>query len=287
MGGNLFKDLCKPITLEDAQKIVPEIIEKIKEKFPEKIILPIGSCGLKEISSDIDIAIKTDTIKELKDIIEKVFDQSTYIMESLYIVSIPYKYGNDKYVSVDFIQMKDIRYTYFRYKSPNYLKGGSKYKVGTKIMMVGDLLRLSPIFQQNMPENCYAWMDYSPIGLYRNIYNEKEGTYVKQFITTDPEFIMNCIFKENGDYSDFYSVETLWKAIHEKPLIGGEEMLKNFELSFFVNCYRKCWEEQVNPKDFNIKYWTLEELYKEMEKQIPVRKANEFIDKMLNENPKH
>lgn len=283
MGGNLFKEKCEPIILKDVVTVVPEIIEKIKKEFPEKIILPVGSAGFKETSSDIDIAVECSSIDDLKDIIKASFDADLYTMESFYIVAIPFKYkssdGNEKYVSVDFIQMRNPIYTHFRYKSPNYLKDESKYKVGTKIMMVGDLLRLSPACQKDLPTNCSAWMDYSPIGLYQNFFNKKDiSCYVRRFLTDEPQEIVNLIIKEGGQLCDFDTVESIWKAIHEKPLTGGEKMLKDFELSFFVNCYRKSWEAQVNPKDFDIRYWTLDEIYKEMEKQIPVRQANKLLD---------
>lgn len=283
MGGNLFRDKCTPITLEDANIVVDEIITKIKEKYPDEVILPVGSAGYKEFSSDLDIAVLSSSIDNLKKIITSVFGDDIYIAESLYIVSIPYKYnsnGKEKYVSIDFIQMVNVDYTYFRYKSPNYLKGESKYKVCTKIMLVGDLLRVSPSRRFELEKNQEAWMDYSPIGLYRYVYETTgdSGLYYKQFISLDVDEIMRMIFKE-PKREWFDTVESLWEALHMQEVIS-QDMVKEIEISFFVNCYRKTWEAQVNPKDFRLTYWTLEEVYSEMEKQLPIRVANQYLDKL-------
>ena len=283
MGGNLFKDKCTSITLEDANIVVDEVITKIKEKYPDRVVLPVGSAGFKEVSSDIDIAIQSNSIEDLKELVHNVFGEDTYMMSALYIVSIPYKYiinSEEKWVSIDFIQMVDTDYTYFRYKSPDYLKGESKYKVGTKIMLVGDLLRLSPIRLYGLDPSEEAWMDYSPIGLYRYVVPRMNPSdcLLKQFMTLDVDTIMRMIFKD-PKREWFDSVETLWEALHTQEVVSID-MVKEIEISFFVNCYRKTWEEQVNPKDFLLVHWRLEDVYKEMEKQMSIRAANAYLDKV-------
>lgn len=284
MGGSLFKEICTSISLEDAHIVVDEIITKIKEKFPDKRILPVGSAGFKEVSSDIDIAIEAASITDLKYTIENVFGKNLYIMEALYIVSMPYKYikdGEEKWVSVDFIQMVDLYYTRFRYKSPNYLNGGSKYKVGTKIMLVGDLIRLSPVRLTNLRKDQDAWMDYSPIGLYRYVLDKKsqDTFYYKQFITLDPEVIMKMIFK-NPKEEWFDSVESIWNALHTEEVVD-KEMVRQIEASFFVNCYRKSWEALVHPENFRLDYWTVDEIKEMMAEQAEIRKANQYLDEIL------
>lgn len=284
MGGNLFKDKCTPISLENAHIVVDEIIRKIKEKFPDLIILPVGSAGFKKESSDLDIAVLSSSIDSLEKIVKSVFGDDVYTMRALYIISMPYKYVVDRkelYVSVDFIQMVDPQYTYFRYKSPNYLKGESKYKVGTKIMLVGDLLRLSPARLCQLNKDEEAWMDYSPIGLYRHVYKtgEVSNCYYKQFITLDIDEIMNMIFK-NPKVEWFDTVESIWEALHTQEVIS-KEMVKQIELSFFVNCYRKTWEEQVRPEDFRLDYWTLDQVKNALKEQEPVRRANQYLDSLI------
>ena len=278
MGGNLFKDKCAPVMVHEAERIVDEVITKIHSKWPNKTILPVGSAGFKAVLSDIDIAIEAKSLKELKGIITSVFGDDVYMMEALYIISIPYQYRPNEWVSIDFIQMVDVDYTYFRYKSPNYLKGESKYKVGTKIMLVGDLLRLSPDRLTNLEPNQEGWMDYSPIGLYRYVYlkNNVSSYYYKQFITTDVDAITGMIFKD-PKREDFDTVESIWKALHTKEL-KGPEMLKMIEASFFVNCYRKSWEALVHPEDFELSCWTVDEINSMLAQETEIRKANQLLD---------
>lgn len=287
MSGNLFKDKCTSILLKDAHRVVDEVITKIREKFPQKIVMPVGSAGFKEESSDLDIAVEAISIDELKSVVTTVFGHTPYMMEALYIVSIPYKYmsnGQEKFVSIDFIQMIDAQYTHFRYKSPNYLEGESKYKVGTKIMLVGDLLRISPLRLKGLDANEEAWMDYAPIGLYRYVHLKPfiiSSYYYKQFVTIDKNEVMRMIFKVPKE-EWFNSVESIWDALHTQEVVD-KEMVKQIEASFFVNCYRKSWEAQVQPEDFRLDYWTVNQIRDLMKKESTIRKANQYLDKVIND----
>ena len=87
---------------------------------------------------------------------------------------------------------------------------------------------------------------------------------------------MEMIFKDPKT-EWFNSVESIWEALHTQEVVD-KEMVKEIEVSYFVNCYRKTWEEQVKPEDFRLDYWTLDQVKKIMSEQEEVRKANLILD---------
>ena len=262
------------------------------DKYPNTEYCCIGSIGKKkdgEYNGDIDIAVKADNIENLEKIINDVFGYTeTVTSKSYYIVSIKYPYqdilDNDKikFAAVDFMLMKDKEYTEFRYYCPDYRKNESKYKVGVKIMWANTILnhcnkeRLNGV---NEEEGECGSLRFVPDGLWQTIFKPSENFKVisKNFITTDVDKIVNMVF-DDGDRSHFNSVETLWEGIHSEHYKYPEE-LKSLELSLMTNSYRKSWDEQINPRDFNFKYWTcnrIEEIFEYYKKE---KMINKLLDK--------
>ncbi len=267
MSGQLFNKTCAPIEASIAPYIQQSIINEILDIYPQLTIIPIGSVGKKnDYNSDIDIAIVTHDVDYLREIISTVFDYTESVtLESLYIVSIkyPYKINNEiKYVQCDFMNVWDTEYTKFRYYCPNYIKEESKYKVGQKIMFATMILNhCKQLLIRN--EHTVSNFLFEPTGLFHRIIDLSKQTYTQNLVTLKPDVIATMCFSD-GNTSHFNSVETLWDAIHSDVYKYPEEV-KIIERNFFVNCYRKGWTN-IFPEDFKLQYWTVEQIYEELNK---------------------
>lgn len=287
MSGKLFKQ-AEPILASISPIIQENIINEIKDIFPNIDCLPIGSVGKRnddDYNGDIDIAIKCKDIETLKKIVETVFNyvEDTIINESLYIISIKYPYSvnddNIKYVQVDFMNIWDIEYTKFRYYCPDYRKNESKYKVGQKIMFANMILNHTKEKYHGLENDCFAKFDFRPTALFRYYMSKKDNIIHEQFITFNVNTIVNMCFNDNNK-SHFNSIETLWDAIHSKSYKYPEE-LKDLEFNFFINCWKKGWTNIV-PENFNLKYWTNEQIWEGINKQSKINKVNNIICNLSN-----
>ena len=285
MSGRLFPNFCEPISADIAPYIQQAIIDEIHEIYPNVTIVPVGSVGKKpEFNSDIDIAVVCTDINQLREIISCVFDYTDAItIESLYIISIkyPYKINNEiKYVQCDFINVWNVDYTNFRYYCPNYINNESKYKVGQKIMFATMVLNHCNDLKNNgCEENQYGKYIFAPTGLFHRIYDMNKEIYTETFVTTNVQKIVDMCFTD-GDKSHFNSVETLWEAIHSDKYKYPEEV-KSLERNFFVNCWRKGWENIV-PEDFKLQYWSNEEIWNIINKQQHINKINNIFAKVAD-----
>jgi hypothetical protein len=287
MSGKLF-DKTGPIRAFLAPTVQNSIIQEIHDIYPDLVCVPIGSVGKRndnEYNGDIDVAIKCKDVETLRSIIETVFDyiEDTIVTESLYIVSIkyPYQLGEEpiQFVQVDFMNIWDEDYTRFRYYCPDYRKNESRYKVGQKIMFATMLLNHTQDKHDGLEDGCLSKFDFRPTALFRYWTNPKDDLLHEQYITTDVDKIVNMCFKD-GDRNHFNSIETLWEAIHTDNFKYPEEV-KSIEHNFFVNCWRKGWENIV-PEDFNIQYWSNEEIWESINKQAKINKINNIFCKLAN-----
>lgn len=294
MSGNLFqkdKLKAKPIKSEIAPLLQQLVIKELLSQYPDLEYACIGSIGKKkdgEYNGDIDIAIKCDTIEELEKMIKSVFNYTeTVTSKSLYIVSMKYPYKDIlddnklKFAAVDFMMMKDKRYTEFRYWCPDYRKDESRYKVGVKIMWTSTILnhtkdRLEGV---ELDKGYNASLRFVPTGLYRTVFKSNNFHVVRdEFVTTDVDKIVNMVF-DDGDASHFNSVETLWEGIHG-PHYRYPEEVSQLEASLMINSYRKSWGDMVNPRDFMFQHWTYEEIDKMLIPYKNEKKLNTLLDKI-------
>lgn len=287
MSGNLsFNVKCEPVEAKYAPLIQQQIINELKDCYKNIELLPIGSVGHKkddDFNGDIDIAVKCDTIDNLYQLIYGAFSYLDIIkIESYYIVSIafPYQLDDDpiKYVQCDFMLMWDKDYTQFRYRCPDYKNNESNYKVGAKIMFTNMVINhcIKERYENLPNENSTAKFDFRPTALYRTIYNLKDSTYAHQLYTLDVNKIVNMCFKD-GNRNHFNSVETLWDAIHSDAYRYPEEV-KILEKNWFVNCWRKGWTSVV-PENFNLSYWTNDEIWEFINEQDEINKINQFVQR--------
>jgi hypothetical protein len=126
---------------------------------------------------------------------------------------------------------------------------------------------------------CFAKFDFRPTALFRYYMSKKDNIIHEQFITFNVNTIVNMCFNDNNK-SHFNSIETLWDAIHSKSYKYPEE-LKDLEFNFFINCWKKGWTNIV-PENFNLKYWTNEQIWEGINKQSKINKVNNIICNLSN-----
>lgn len=285
MSGRIFSNKCEPILSEVAPQVQEQIISLLHNEYPKLICLPLGSVGkkpLNEYNGDIDIAIKCQDVEQLEKIVSSTFwflDDCVKV-ESYYIVSIAYPYQingeeNIRYVQCDFILMWDEEYTKFRYYCPNYINNESRYKTGAKIMFANMILNHTPERYNGIDDGMTAKFDFRPNALYRFVCDIKNKRYYDEFITTSVDKIVNMCFTD-GDKNHFNTVETLWEAIHSDVFTAPYEV-KSIEKNWFINCWRKGWTSIV-PENFNLTYWTSEEIWQFIKKQEKINKINQLFD---------
>lgn len=282
MGGKLFD--VQPISAAIAPYVQQAIIDELHSVYPDLECLTIGSVGKKkdeDFNSDIDRAIKCDTIDHLEQIVNTVFDYTeSAVKESLYIVSIkyPYSVGHQLYfVQCDFMLMHDKDYTAFRYYCPNYRNNESKYRVGAKIMFANMILNHVTGIRKDIADKQYiVKADFTPIGLYRYIIDKENNRYREEFITTDVNKICAMCFAD-ADPKHFDSVESLWDAIHS-PIFADPNEVKTLERNWFINCWRKGWTSIV-PEDFKIQYWTNDQIWGFINQQKIINNVNRIFAK--------
>jgi hypothetical protein len=284
MGNNLFNKTCDKIESNIAPIVQQNIINEILDVYPNLTIIPVGSVGKKsDYNSDIDIAIVTYDIDHLREIISNVFDYTESItIESLYIISIKYPYlinNTIKYVQCDFINVWNVEYTKFRYYCPDYTKNESKYKVGQKIMFAHMIINHTKERNENIKNNQYGRFLFNPTALYKRIVDTSESKYIDKVYTMDPYKIANMCFND-GDISHFNSIETLWEGIHSDNYKYPEEV-KNIERNFFINCYKKGWNN-ITPEDFKLQYWTNDEILYFISEQKYINKINNIFAKVAD-----
>ena len=291
MSGNLFKKSeFKPGPIEAglAVEVQNEIIRKLKARCSNEVI-PIGSVGHKNTpSGDIDIAVKIGSVEELEELVKSTFGVEMYVSKTISVVSMNYPYldnGVEKRVSVDFMQVLSIPYTRFRYYCPDYTRGESKYKVGTKIMFAGSIISICCASEMlGLDKDCRIETEFNADALWVNYYYKTgvadEYIWKREMLSMDPVEIAGLLFKDS-DPARFNSVETLWESVHSGAFKYPSE-LKFIERSLFVNSYRKGWEEQVKPEDFKCDYWTLDEMNEELKKVATLRGINMNHEKFLH-----
>lgn len=287
MSGRLFQEgehKAEKISAKVAPMVQNEIIGLLHKKHPEVYAFGIGSVGKKnddDYNGDIDIAVVTNGIENLEFIIRDTFGDANVVnYKTLYIIAMNHRYviGNEeKWVSVDFILSYNSDYTRFRYFCPNYRKGESRYKVGTKIMFANMILNhCMKEKTEGLKEGDAPIFNFTPIGLFKTVWHTKTGELEKYFISEDPGEITRMAFKTRGT-DVFNSVETIWEAIHSDDFKYPEEVRK-IEVNFFVNSYKKYWEEQVKPEDFDLADDVIDEINNKIKKESLLRKINQILD---------
>lgn len=253
-GGNAISN-ATPIPADIAPLVYKEVEEKVKAIFKGEIA-PIGSLGKKmddDFNGDIDIVIDIPTKDELGAVLDKVFsDYEINKKTGPSIISVGYPFninGKSGVAQIDFMIVKNMNWAKFRYSSPDFKKGESKYKAAVKNMFLSIVVSEIPVkdaeneyFDSGEVQRKWKYT-FNTEGVFKQLldYTGKNGKPLKNpkklkefetLITNDPLNCAKFIFGDKADLKDFTSVETLWKAVHTK-FSFGYDIVKKIEDRFF------------------------------------------------------
>ncbi len=268
-----------PIPAYITPLVYKEIEDKV-HKWNSKINLaPLGSIGKKfddQFNGDIDIAIDIPNREELLDMVKTVFpDCEINPMTTPKIVSIGYPYdkeGKKGVAQTDFMFTDNIDWAKWRFSSPDFKKGESKYKAAAKVYLIMHIISCIPVkdakdeyFDDGMPKKKWRYT-FNQEGVFKYLANHigKKGNFVKtpkqefkELVSNDPMNVMRFVFGENDvDPKWFNSAEALWKAIHSDKWPWGDKVLENVEKRYYMEYINdpKC-EAPVKAEDFPCKFY--------------------------------
>lgn len=213
----------------------------------------LGSVGKKktgDFNGDIDIAVEFDR-GQFENVLKKAFPDAEYAKSSLpNIISINYPYdynGTIMYAQVDFMIVEDIEWAMFIYNSPDYTKNESQYKAALRNHLISIMVSEIPVEEQPQVNDngdvetkwkhslnfafgvTKQFLDYrGKNGLLKNPKRIKE---MEQIITKNKKDFINLLF-DGGNDSDFNSLESIWKALHNK--YKYPQKIKDIEERFFT-----------------------------------------------------
>ena len=235
------------------------LYEKIKYRLVSKqsdlkdhmeVLGSVGKKKLGDFNGDIDIAVEYDRSK-FENILKMAYPNAMYAKSSMpNIISInyPYKYeGNTMYAQVDFMIVDDLEWATFIYSSPNFMEDESRYKAALRNHLLGIMISEIPTEEQpqfnDLGEVETKWkyslnfafgvtkqfLDFrGKNGLLKNPKKIKE---FEQVVTKNKKAFIDLLFKDGSD-ADFKSLETVWKALHDKYKYPRK--IKDIEQRFFV-----------------------------------------------------
>lgn len=253
-GGNAVT--ANPIPAKIAPKVYKEVEDKLLKYDSSIKIAPLGSLGKKkdeDFNGDIDVAVEIDR-PTLEDIIKHVFDGYEVNWKTMGdIISISYPYNIDGYsgnAQVDFMIVKNLKWAKWRFDSPNLKTGESKYKAASKVRLLAIIIAEIPVennkieyFDDNVTIRKKYKYTFNTEGVFKQLldYTGKKGPLknpkkIKEFeelISNNPEDVMKFVFGQNAKESDFKSVESLWKAIHDPFKFKYQEVVPIIEDRFY------------------------------------------------------
>lgn len=269
----------QPIPAYITPLIYKEIEDKVHAWKSSVKMVPLGSMGKKkddDFNGDIDIAIDLDNREELMNMIKDVFPESELNpFTTPKIVSIGYEWnkeGKKGIAQVDFMFTNNIDWAKWRFSSPDFKKGESKYKAAPKVYLIQHIVSSIPVkdaqneyFDNGDVKKKWRYT-FNQEGVFKYLANHvgKKGQYVstakqefKELFSNDPMNVMRFIFDNNDiDPKIFNTAEGLWKAIHSDLWPWGEDVLERTEKRFYMEYINdpKC-EAPVDKEDFPCTYY--------------------------------
>lgn len=257
-GGNAVQ--ADPIPAFIAPKVYEQIEQQLK-KHASVEMAPLGSLGKKkddDFTGDIDIAVNFKSKQELIEAVQKAFpdmDRNDETFPNIVSISYPYNIdGHNGNAQIDFMIVKDMNWAKFRYSSPDFKKGESKYKAAVRSQLCSIIVSEIPFeeakeeyFEDGVTVKRKWKYTFNTEGVFKQLldYTGKNGkpkknpTKLKEFeelITNDPQNFIKFLFGEEGKLEDYTSAESLWKAIHDPKKFKWQDKVKTIEDRFFKEC---------------------------------------------------
>lgn len=264
---------ANPIPATIAPKVYKEVEAKLLKADPNLQLAPLGSLGKKkdtEMNGDIDIAVEIDR-PTLEKLVMSVFKGCEINLKTMGdVISIAYPYnidGHQDKAQVDLMIVKNLNWAKWKYDSPNFKLGESKYKAAARVRLLAIIVAEIPVkdnhieyFDDHTTVRKKYKYTFNSDGLVKQLldYTGKKGPLknpkklkeFEQFISDDPKFVMKFIFGDNAKEADFKSAESLWKAIHDPSKFPYQEVVPIIEDRFYKEVIDKDLSLKIDKRDF-------------------------------------
>lgn len=248
---------AEPVPAYITPLVYKDIEDDIKKYDSSLKICPLGSLGKKnddQFNGDIDIAIEISDKKTLVDMLKEVFPDCELNPNTTNdIASIGYKWskeGKSGTAQVDFMITKNIEWAKWRWSSPDFRKGESKYKGQAKDWVLRCITHAIPpkeaveYFEDGKTVKRRWRVVFNFEGVYDRLVNyigktgkpvAKETKEIEQLAANDPQNVMTFCLGKDAKAEDFVKgAEHLWRRAHE-IWPWGDDALKEFEDDFYDN----------------------------------------------------
>jgi hypothetical protein len=251
MSKNAIKD-TKNISFLEAKWIYEFILENLAPKLeiPRENIQPIGSYGKKTVPEwygDLDLGVKLDVPNPLLYLESKLslLGYETKVMKGFNQISfgidIP---KHDGRAQVDFMISPDLKWTKFIYDSPDFKNKESVYKGVVRNLLLSAILmesynKVIKWTDSKEIEELESVVIRMPYGIYRTRKSfmgkrglVKTGKLMKefdQFITRDPQEVVNLTIGNKYSKEDIKTFENMWKIINKPDFIHKDKLPKIIE----------------------------------------------------------
>lgn len=280
-GGNAVT--AEPIPAYIAPLIYQDIEKKILDYDSNLKIAPLGSLGKKpddQTTGDIDIAISISSMDGIEEFVNKLWPNAEIKrMDGLKVLSMSYPYnkeGKKGNAQIDFMMVKRLDWAKWRYDSPDFRKGESKYKAAVKDYLLRCIVGVIPVkdakdeyFEDGTTVKKHWKYTFNTEGVFKQLlnYTGKNGKpkktadkEINELFSNDPKNVMTFILGETAKPEDYKSAESIWKAFHEKWPWGDESMEKAEERFYTDFIFGKQSKVPLDPKDFPCKIYKPENI---------------------------
>lgn len=258
MGGKAVKDV-RPLKQEEVKPTYEWVVNNMLPLLglEKNDAIPIGSFGkkpLNETSGDIDIALDANkfimedgtkaTLGFICEAVDCIFGEiegyETAPLKGFDQVSVKVPINGDEsngYAQVDFMPSSDLKWAKFMYHSPNLAEDESKYKgaVRNALMMaiISESTKDTTKLFEGQTEEYQSLAIRFPTGVWdiKRSFMGKKGKIVKtgtvlesEFITKDPQDVIDLAFGPGYGVGAANSFETLWEVMHRKDFIHKHRM---------------------------------------------------------------
>lgn len=309
MGGKAVKDV-RPLDQDEVQSTYEWVEQNILPLIliEKEEAMPIGSFGKKpkgEKSGDIDVAISAkrfldngikfeEVCEAINHILNEEHGLETTLLKGFDQVSVKVPVCGDEskgYAQVDLMPSPDLQWAKFMYHSPNLAEGESKYKGAVRNALLMALVSestkdVTKLFEGQAEEYTSLAIRF-PTGVWniKRSFMGKKGKLVKtgsvlesEFITRDPQDVIDIALGEGFKVGAANSFETLWEIIHRKDFIH-KNRLNEIMTKFQVNLKSMM---QNTPEEAIEKYSFLNEdisdVLKPKDKEEILKNAKKFLE---------
>jgi len=325
MGGKAVENV-RPLKQDEIKPTYKWVEENILPilALEKQDALPVGSYGKKpkeETSGDIDIVINakkfmTNGLKfeDIATAIDCVLNEEnnfeTKLLKGFDQVSVSVPICGDLkngYAQVDLMPSPDLKWAKFMYHSPNLAENESKYKGAVRNALLMALIsestkEITKLFEGQAEEYSSLAIRF-PTGVWniKRSFMGKKGNLIKkgiilesEFITREPQDVIDLTLGEGYGIGAANSFETLWEVIHRKDFIHKNkinEIISKFKANLksmmmeppieTMNKYPKIFEQKI--EDI-FKPKSKEDLLREVQKKF-AKEDFGFSDlKILHDN---